>query len=242
MYTVSAMVPVYNEVETLSQVITQLNEIEEITEIIVVDDCSTDGTRDVLKNFKCEKLKVFYHNKNQGKTAAINTALKEVTSDVVIIQDADLEYDPSEIPMVLDPILTGRADVVYGSRFLVRKASRVLYFYHFLANKFLTFLSNIFTNMNMTDIETGYKAFKVNLIKDLGFTSKGFGMEVEITALMGKIKPRLYEVPISYYGRTYHEGKKIGMTDGLAAIYYVFYYNLYYVHTARVKKHIQSTK
>lgn len=242
MKTVSALIPVYNEVNTLPMVLEELLKIQEITEVVVVDDCSTDGTRELLEKYEHPKVVKEFHLHNQGKTAAINSALKLVTSEVSIIQDADLEYDPKEIPMVLEPILQRDADVVYGSRFLVRKASRVLYFYHFLANKFLTFLSNIFTNMNMTDIETGYKAFKTELIKEIGLTSKGFGMEVEITALMGRIKPRLYEVPISYYGRTYEEGKKIGMSDGISAIYYIFYYNLIYVNQSKVKNHIKAMK
>lgn len=242
MLTVSALVPVYNEVKTLPLIIDQLIRLPEITEIIVVDDCSTDGTRENLKKFSHSKVQVLFHEQNQGKTGAINTAMNAAKCDVVIIQDSDLEYDPQEIPSVLEPILRGNADVVYGSRFLVRKTSRVLYFYHFLANKFLTFLSNVFTNMNMTDIETGYKAFPLEMIRPLGLTSKGFGMEVEITAILGRIKPRLYEVPISYYGRTYDEGKKIGFSDGIAAICYIFYYNLIYPRKPKVRQHILKMK
>lgn len=242
MFTVSALVPVYNEVKTLPIILDQLVRLPEITEVIVVDDCSTDGTREVLKKYSHAKVQAHFHDVNQGKTGAINTALKVANCDIAIIQDSDLEYDPSEIPSVLEPILRGSADAVYGSRFLVRKTSRVLYFYHFLANKFLTFLSNIFTNMNMTDIETGYKAFPIKMIQPLGLTSKGFGMEVEITALLGRIKPRLYEVPISYYGRTYDEGKKIGFKDGIAAIFYIFYYNLIYTRKAKVRAHIELMK
>lgn len=242
MYTVSALIPVYNEVNTLPIILGQIVRLSEIAEVIVVDDGSTDGTREFLKKYTHEKVFVFFHEQNQGKTSAINTALKMAKGEIAIIQDSDLEYDPSEIPEVLEPILRGNADAVYGSRFLVRKTSRVLYFYHYLANKFLTFLSNVFTNMNMTDIETGYKAFPMDMIRPLGLTSKGFGMEIEITALLGKIKPRLYEVPISYYGRTYDEGKKIGFLDGVAAIYYIFYYNLVYTRKSKVRKHIQSLK
>ncbi len=238
----SALVPVYNEVRTLPAVLQQLLLISEISEIVIVDDASTDGSKEFLKKYSHAKVKVLFHESNQGKTAAINTALQAATGEIAIIQDSDLEYDPSEIPDVLEPILRGNADVVYGSRFLVRKTSRVLYFYHFLANKFLTFLSNVFTNMNMTDIETGYKAFPIHMIKPLGFTSQGFGMEVEITALMGCIKPRLFEVPISYYGRTYDEGKKIGLSDGIAAIYYIFYYNFIYPLNPKVRNHIAATR
>lgn len=242
MYTVSALVPVYNEFHTLIPVLNQLVRLEEITEVVVVDDGSTDGTTLLLKNYSHPKVSVHFHKTNQGKTAAVNTALLKATSELAIIQDSDLEYDPTEISEVLEPIFRGNADVVYGSRFLVRKTSRVLYFYHFLANKFLTFLSNFFTNMNMTDIETGYKVFPIDMIRPLGLTSGGFGMEIELTALLGKIKPRLYEVPISYYGRTYEEGKKIGYKDGLAAIYYIFYFNLIYTRKRKVRDHIKKIK
>ena len=158
----------------------------------------------------------------------------------MIIQDADLEYDPDEISAVIDPILKNRADVVYGSRFLVRRAARVLYFYHYLANKFLTLLSNILTNRNMSDIETCYKAFRAGVIRPLKLTSKRFGMEVEITAMICKTKARTYEVPISYYGRTYDEGKKIGLRDGFAAIYYILYYNLIGGLTSSGRKYISE--
>jgi glycosyltransferase involved in cell wall biosynthesis len=239
---VSALIPVYNEAQTLPLVIEELLRITQINEIIIVDDGSTDGTKEFLQTYSHPKVKIHLHAKNQGKTAAINTAIQNATGPIVLIQDADLEYDPQDIPNLLEPILKGRADVVYGSRFLVKNTTRVLYYYHFLANKLLTFLSNVLTNMNMTDIETGYKVFPLDMIKPLGFTSKGFGMEIEITAIMGKIKPRLYEVPISYYGRTYDEGKKIGFSDGVAAILYIFYYNLLYVHTSKVKSHILQQK
>lgn len=228
--TVSVLVAAYNESSTIPHVIQKLLEVSCITEIIVVDDGSFDGTTDFLKSYQHAKVKTLFHSSNQGKTAAIQTALQAAAGDVCIIQDADLEYNPEEIPAVLAPILTGKADVVYGSRFLVRKESRVLYFYHYLANKFLTFLSNLLTNLNMTDIETGYKAFRTPIVKDMGLTAKGFGMEIEITALVSKVSARVYEVPISYYGRTYDEGKKISMMDGLHAIGYIFYYNLWYFY------------
>ncbi len=228
MLTVSALIPVYNEVRTLPEVIKKLLSIASITEIIVVDDGSKDGTYEFLKNFHDPKVRVFFHEKNKGKTAAIQTALSHAASDVCIVQDADLEYNPEEIPAVIAPILSGKADVVYGSRFLVRKESRVLYYYHFLANKFLTFLCNLLTNLNMTDIQTGYKAFRTFIVKDVGLTASGFGMEIELTVLVSCISARIYEVPISYYGRTYDEGKKIGFKDGIAAIWYIVYYNFWF--------------
>jgi glycosyltransferase involved in cell wall biosynthesis len=162
-----------------------------------------------------------------GKTAALKTGFAASRGDVVIVQDADLEYDPSEINAVVAPIFEGQADVVYGSRFMVRKASRVLYFYHFLANKALTFLSNLLTNVNMTDVETCYKAFRGEIIRNMTIPSTGFGFAIEVTAQVAKLHCRLYEVPISYYGRTYEEGKKIGFKDGLAAGWYIFRYNMF---------------
>ena len=225
----SVLIPVYNEERTVGDVLTRVLALGPVVkEVVVVDDGSTDRTAEVLRERAAAEPKVRFHQspKNQGKTAAIKQALELATGEVVIIQDADLEYDPAEIPDVIEPILRGVADVVYGSRFLVRKASRVLYFYHYLANTGLTFLSNVLTNRNMSDIETGYKAFRSEVIKPLVLTSKGFGMEVEITALVCKTKARTYEVPISYYGRAYEEGKKIGFMDGVAALWYIAYYNL----------------
>lgn len=224
-FSLSVLVPVYNEEKTITEILKKLLKLSFVNEIIVVNDCSKDRSLEKIKQVHSPKLKVFTLTHNQGKTAAIREALRHVTKDVVIIQDADLEYDPAEIESVVNPIREGRADVVYGSRFMVKKAARVLYYYHFLANKFLTFLSNLLTNLNMSDIETGYKAFRTPLIKTLPLTSSGFGMEVEITAILSKLPVRVYEVPISYYGRTYEEGKKIGVKDGVMAILYIFYYN-----------------
>ncbi len=225
----SVLVPVYNEEDTVAHVLDKVLALGSVVkEVVVVDDGSKDRTAQVVEGLarREPRIRFFRQPVNQGKTAAIRRALAEAAGDVIIIQDADLEYDPAEIPEVIGPILTGHADVVFGSRFLVRRAARVLYFYHYLANRGLTFLSNLLTNRNMTDIETCYKAFRAGVIKPLTLTSRGFGMEVEITALVTKTRARTYEVPISYYGRSYEEGKKIGMKDGVAALYYIFYYNL----------------
>jgi glycosyltransferase involved in cell wall biosynthesis len=213
-----------------------------VKEVVVVDDGSTDATADAVRRAAAgqPKVRFFPQPVNQGKTAAIRRALEEATGEIVIIQDADAEYDPAEIPEVIDPILKGHADVVYGSRFLVRKAARVLYFRHYLANIGLTFLSNLLTNRNMTDIETCYKAFRADVIKPMTLTSKGFGMEVEITALVCKTQARTYEVPISYYGRSFEEGKKIGLWDGVDALWYIGYYNLVKPRTASGKRYVQA--
>ncbi len=226
----SVLIPVYNEEKYVGDVITRVLALGGVVkEVVVVDDGSKDGTAAVVQGFadREPKVRFFRSPKNQGKTAAIKQALAMAEGDVIIIQDADLEYDPAEIPDVIGPILNGQADVVFGSRFLVRKAARVHYFSHYMANKFLTTLCNCLTNRNMTDIETGYKAFRQEVIKPLVLTSKGFGMEVEITAMVCKTKARTYEVPISYYGRAYDEGKKIGFMDGVAALWYIFKYNLF---------------
>jgi glycosyltransferase involved in cell wall biosynthesis len=224
----SIIVPAYNEAKTISKVLNTLLSLDcPIREIVVIDDGSKDDTREIVTAI-CQQhstVRLISHDRNSGKTAAIRTGLKEARGEIIIIQDADLEYDPNEIPEVIDPIQNGKADVVYGSRFLVRKAARVLYFSHYVANKTLTFFSNVLTNRNMTDVETCYKAFRAEVIKPLTLKSHGFGMEIEITAMICKTKARTYEVPISYYGRTYEEGKKIGLKDGIAAIWYIFYFN-----------------
>ncbi|GAB4412594.1 MAG: glycosyltransferase family 2 protein [Bacteriovoracaceae bacterium] len=239
MKTVSVLIPLYNEEKTIIEIIDKVLKLDVVKEVIVVDDCSKDKSFEVVSNIKNERLKVFKNPVNLGKTGAINNALKHVTGDIVIIQDADLEYDPNEIPDVVKPIMDGKADVVFGSRFLVKKTARVLYYYHYLANKFLTFLSNVLTNHNMTDIETCYKAFRAPLVTNLELTSKGFGMEVELTAIMARLGLRIYEVPISYYGRTYEEGKKIGWIDGVHAIFYILYYNLIFPHTAAAQDYFK---
>lgn len=229
----SVIVPAYNEEKTIITVLEALLEnVPDIFEIIVVDDGSVDKTCQVVDEYSSRlknggNIVLLKQGLNRGKTAAVKTGIQASKGSIVIIQDADLEYNPEDIPSVIHPIQTGQADVVYGSRFLVRKASRVLYFRHHLANKLITFLSNLVTDINLTDVETGYKAFKGDLIRGLSLTSSGFGFEIEITAKISKLKCRIYEVPISYYGRTYEEGKKIGWRDGVSAIYYIFRYNFF---------------
>jgi glycosyltransferase involved in cell wall biosynthesis len=223
----SVLIPAYNEEGTVGLVIERVLALPVLAEVIVVDDGSSDRTGSIVlaAALRDGRVRLLSQERNRGKTAAIARALEVATGDIVIVQDADLEYDPNDIPDVIAPILAGQADVVYGSRFLVKRATRVLYFHHFLANGVLTFLSNLFTNMNMSDMETGYKAFRASVIRGIPLTSSGFGMEVEITAAMATLPIRVYEVPISYHGRTYAEGKKIGMRDGIAALYYILYYN-----------------
>ena len=238
--TLSVIVPVYNEETTIGPILQKLSQIERLKEAIVVDDGSTDATVKRVEALALSKVRLIKMAKNSGKTAAIRRGLAEVTGDITIFQDADLEYDPDEIESVIKPILEKKADIVYGSRFLVRRTTRVLYFYHYLANKSLTFLSNLLTNVNMTDIETCYKAFLTPLIKNIPLTSSGFGLEVEITALITKTRARIYEVPISYYGRTYEEGKKINYIDGLQALWHIFYYNLIAPRTTSRKLYLKE--
>jgi glycosyltransferase involved in cell wall biosynthesis len=225
----SVVVPAYNEATTIERVVQKLLQVPDLLEIIIVDDCSTDTTPEITRRLANEysQVRIARHEKNSGKTEALKTGFALTRGDIVIVQDADLEYDPDDIPSVIKPILEGNADVVYGSRFLVRRATRVLYFYHYIANKLLTFTSNLFTNLNMTDVETGYKAFRGEIIRNMIITSQGFGFEIEVTAKVAKLRCRIYEVPISYYGRTYEEGKKIGIKDGLEAFWLVFRFNLF---------------
>jgi len=224
----SVVIPVFNEASTLAEVVSKVLEIPRLLEIIIVDDCSTDGTLAVAEQLgeTHPQVRVSSQKVNAGKTAALRAGFTLTRGEIVIVQDADLEYDPVEIPLVIQPILDGYADVVYGSRFLVRRAARVLYFYHYVANKLLTVLSNMLTNLNMTDIETGYKAFRGDIIRNMVIVSSGFGFEVEVTAKVAKLGCAVYEVPISYYGRTYAEGKKIGTSDGIQAIWLVLRFNL----------------
>lgn len=225
----SVVVPVYNEEQTLAAIVEKLLSLPRLLEIVIVDDCSTDGTAEILDVLRVEhsELITARHERNKGKTEALKTGFALTRGEIVIVQDADLEYDPKEIPDVIAPILEGNADVVFGSRFLVRKASRAVYFYHYLGNKLLTFLSNLATNINLTDVETCYKAFRGEIIRNIRIKSSGFGFEIEVTAKVAKLKCAIYEVPISYYGRTYEEGKKITAWDGVAAIYYIVRYNLF---------------
>jgi glycosyltransferase involved in cell wall biosynthesis len=225
----SVVVPAYNEASTLEEVIAKLLSVPCLREIIIVDDCSTDGTSEVARRLSelHSQVRMVRHQRNSGKTAALRTGFALTAGEIVIVQDADLEYDPTDIYGVIRPILEGHADVVFGSRFLVRRAARVLYFYHYLANKFLTFLSNALTNLNMTDIETGYKAFRGDIIRSMIIVSSGFGFEVEVAAKIAKLKVAIYEVPISYYGRTYAEGKKVLFKDGLIALWFVIRFNLF---------------
>lgn len=225
----SVIVPCYNEAATIRQVIEAIHH-SPITdqEIIVVDDCSSDGTQEILKQ-DIEPLvsQVIYHPRNLGKGAALRTGLGQMTGDIAIIQDADLEYSPQDYPLMLEPILQGRADVVYGSRFQGSAPHRVVYYWHRVGNGFLTTLSNMFTNINLTDMETCYKAFRKEIIQQIRIEENRFGFEPEITAKVAKLNCRIYEVGISYYGRSYKEGKKINWKDGVWAIFCILKYNLF---------------
>ena len=218
----SIVIPVYNEAATISQIVDMVRSVDVgmDKEILLVDDCSRDGTRDVLEKMGKEQtdLKVLFHEVNQGKGAALRTGFTAATGDVVLIQDADLEYDPKEYPRLLQPIVEGHADVVYGSRFLGGGAHRVVFYWHYLGNRLLTTLSNMTTNLNLTDMEVCYKVFKRAVIQSIPLKENRFGFEVEITAKIAKRKLKIYEVPISYYGRDYSEGKKIGWKDGFSAL------------------------
>lgn len=231
----SIIVPAYNEARTIHLILDRIKEVrlmgELEKEIIIVNDCSTDSTEDSIKAYVSlnQEMNIvsLKHPFNQGKGAAIHTGIKEATGEFLIIQDADLEYDPQEYNVLLNPMLNGFADVVYGSRFMGGNPHRILFFWHSIGNKFLTFFSNMLTNLNLTDMETCYKMFRTDLIKGLNFKEKRFGFEPEVTARISKIKGiRIYEVGISYYGRTYAEGKKIGWKDGFRAIYCILRYNL----------------
>src|SRR5260370_21386855 len=226
---VSVVIPVFNERGTIEQVVSAVREgpVENI-EIIVVDDASTDGTQDVLK----EKIstmadRIIYQPSNCGKGAALRAGFAAATGDIILVQDADLEYNPSDYPTLLEPIFSGKADAVFGSRFMGGRPHRVLYFWHMVGTRFLTLLSNMFTNLNLTDLETCYKAFRADVIKNLNLREDRFGFEPEVTAKLAKAGCRIYEVGISYNGRTYSEGKKVNWKDGFNAIYAILRYNLF---------------
>ena len=222
MLKISIVIPIYNEQKTLETLIAKVNAVDYHKEIILVDDFSTDGSRAILESYENkENFKVLYHKRNQGKGAALRTGFSNVSGDIIIIQDADLEYNPSDYGTLLEPILDGRADVVYGSRFL-GGPHRVLFFWHYVGNLLLTTFSNMLTNVNLTDMETGYKAFTKEVKERLTFKCDRFGFEPEFTAKVAKNNFRIYEVPISYSGRDYSEGKKITWKDGVAAIWYIF--------------------
>jgi glycosyltransferase involved in cell wall biosynthesis len=222
----SVIIPVYNEVATIQEIIEKVKEAPFEKEVIVVDDCSTDGTRDLLKEKEGDGVTVLFHESNQGKGAAIRTAIPHISGDIAIVQDADLEYHPSEYPHLIAPILEGKADVVYGSRFQ-GGTHRVLFFWHAIGNKIITTLSNILTDLNLSDMETGYKVFRAEVLKKIKIESNRFGFEPEITAKIAKMGCHIYEVPISYWGRDYTQGKKINWKDGLAAIYWIIKYNIF---------------
>jgi glycosyltransferase involved in cell wall biosynthesis len=225
----SLVVPAYNEEKTIKTVLDRIFEfLPDVHEVVVVDDASTDSTLDVCYAYSAgePRVKLFRHKTNQGKTAALVTGFAACTGTIVVVQDADLEYDPREIGDLIAPIRQGVADVCLGSRFRVHRAGRVLYFRHYLANKFLTFINNLLTDLNITDVETGYKASLTEIAKNMIIVSSGFGFEIEFVAKCKKIGARMYEVPISYYGRTYEEGKKIGLRDGLDALWYLIKFNL----------------
>ncbi len=223
----SVVIPVYNEKETIRDIYDAVRAVDIDKEIILVDDFSTDGTRQILQELAGDNTRIFMHDRNMGKGAALRTGFKAATGDIVIIQDADLEYDPGQYHKLIQPILDGKADVVYGSRFVTGDYRRVLFFWHSLGNKFLTLLSNMLTNINLTDMETCYKVFRREVLEKITIEENRFGFEPEITAKIAKLNLRIYEMGISYSGRTYKEGKKIGWKDGISALRCILKYNLF---------------
>ena len=227
-FTLSIIIPCFNEINTIGEVIKKVKETSiKSKEIIIIDDFSSDGTREFLNSLEDESIKVVLQNRNQGKGAAISKGINFATGEITIIQDADLEYDPNEYEKLINPILDNKADVVYGSRFQGAEPHRVVYFWHRVGNGFLTLISNILTDINLTDMETCYKAFKTEILKSITIREKRFGFEPEITAKVARMRCRIYEVGISYFGRTYEEGKKIGWKDGVRAIWCIIKYNLW---------------
>ncbi len=224
----SIIIPCYNESKTINSLIEAVKKSPvKKKEIIIVDDGSKDGTRDILNQLNDPEIRIIFHSKNKGKGAALRTGFNEAKGDICIVQDADLEYDPQEFPIVIQPILDGKADVVFGSRFQSGRPHRVVYFWHRVGNGLLTLMSNLFTDLNLSDMETCYKAFRREIIQSVDIRENRFGFEPEVTAKISKLNIRIYEVGISYYGRTYDEGKKIGWKDGVRAVYCIFKYNLW---------------
>lgn len=224
----SVIIPCFNERRTIRRIVEKVQAvIPRDSEIVIVNDGSTDGSESIVDKLRSEQVKVIHHPINSGKGAAINTGLRNAAGDVILVQDADLEYDPRNYAELLEPILNEEADAVFGSRFMGGRPHRVVYFWHMVGNRFLTLLSNIFTNINLTDMETGYKAFTREALTDLFVEEKRFGFEPEITAKLAQRQARIYEVGISYFGRTYQEGKKIGWRDGVRAFYVILKYNLF---------------
>ena len=226
---ISAIMPVFNEVNTIETIVALVQKVEIDKELVIVDDCSTDGTREKLAAIaaRADNIRVLYHDRNQGKGAALRTGIAHAQGDIVIIQDADLEYDPNEYPHLVQPILDNKADVVFGSRFVGDRPHRVCYFWHSQGNKFLTLLSNMLTDLNLTDMETCYKAFRREVIQSIPLRENRFGFEPEITAKVARRRCRIYEVGISYAGRSYDEGKKIGWKDGVRAVWCILKYGLF---------------
>ena len=226
---ISVIIPCFNEKNTIEKIVDRINQLKDLEiEIIIIDDCSTDGTREILKGKIEDKVsKILFNEKNFGKGYSLKRGIQIAEGDIVIIQDADLEYDPKEYYKLTKPIIEGNADVVYGSRFIGGSEKRILFFWHTVANKLLTLISNMFTNLNLTDMETCYKVFKKDIIKKIDLKENGFGFDPEVTAKVSKLKPKIYEVGISYFGRTYEQGKKIGLRDAFIVLKCIVIYNLF---------------
>ncbi len=226
---ISVLIPCYNEKNTIEEIVSRINNLTNLNiEIIIIDDCSNDGTREILKNKIKDKVsKIIFNETNQGKGYSLKKGIDTANGGIILIQDADLEYNPKEYYKLTTPILDGNAEVVYGSRFIGGDERRILFFWHTVANKLLTLLSNMFTNLNLTDMETCYKVFKKEIIEKVELKEKGFGFDPEITAKIAKLKPKIYEVGISYFGRTYEEGKKIGLKDAFIILKCIIIYNLF---------------